>query len=222
MNELVFICHTIWVSMIAYACRKQSLVIQTALMITFAILGNLMLLKQMMLFGFAVTTSDVYAVGVILVLNFIREAYDDKAVHQAMIYSFGALAIFAIAAYFQLLYDPLVNDMYQPAYVLLMHDLPRKIMVSAVVYFVVQYIDNQLFSWMKQRAGSRWLTQRVLLSLVFSQVLDTVLFTVFALGDIAQSKMDIIIFSSCVKVICSSAMVMNTAITNQVIAWIKR
>ena len=71
-------------------------------MVTFALLGNHMVLKQMLLFGYSVTTADLYAVRVILVLNYIREAYDDAHVYQAMQYSFGALALLAYEQYFMI------------------------------------------------------------------------------------------------------------------------
>jgi uncharacterized integral membrane protein (TIGR00697 family) len=184
-------------------------------MTVYALIGNLMVLKQMSLFGFIVTTADVYAVGVILVLNYIRESYDDKHVHQAMQYSFASLLLLALAAYFQVSYEAIAQDTMSTAYTQIMEKFPKIVAVSAVVYFVVQYIDNILFSWMKQITGDRWFITRVTLSLVFSQILDTVLFSVGALGDIAQSLWDIIIFSSLVKVACSLVMVVNTGITQK-------
>lgn len=222
MNEVLFLLHVSWVSLIAFLCRKQSMTIQAVLMTTYALLGNLMVLKQMTLFGLSVTTADVYAVGVILVLNYIREAYNDEKVHQAMLYSFGSLVILALAAYFQISYIALASDEMSAAYLQIMARFPKIVIVSAVVYLVVQYIDNRLFSWMKRLSGDKWFIGRVMLSLVFSQVLDTVLFSIGALGDIAVSILDIIVFSSLIKIICSIAMVINTMLSEQVSAWIKR
>jgi queuosine precursor transporter len=169
----------------------------------------------MNLFGLAVTTADVYAVGVILVLNYIREEYDDELVHQAMIYSFGALILLALAAYFQISYEALAGDTMNAAYLQIMTHFPKIVVVSAVVYLFVQYVDNMLFSWMKRIAENKWFIGRIMLSLVFSQVLDTILFSLGALGDIAVSMWDIIFFSSLIKIICSSLMVANAALSHQ-------
>jgi queuosine precursor transporter len=215
MNELWFFVHIVWVGSLAFYCRHKSAEVQTTLMVVYAILGNLMVLKQMSLFGLQVTTADVYAVGVILVLNYIRESYDDKAVHQAMVYSFAGLALLALAAYFQVSYEALPGDKMDAAYHQLMQPFPKIVMVSAVVYLVVQYVDNRLFSWMRTMAGDRYFMARVLFSLIFSQVLDTVLFSLYALGDIAASLWDIIVFSSLVKILCSGCMVFNTAISQR-------
>ena len=221
MNEILFILHVVWVSSVAYICRKQTAALQTALMVTFAILGNLMVLKQMLLFGFSVTTADVYAVGVILVLNFIREEYDDAHVHQAMRYSFGALAILALAAYFQTAYEPFAKDAMSTAYTQIMAKFPKIVLVSAIVYWFVQYLDNCLFSWMRRRLGEQYFVLRVTLSLVFSQLLDTVLFSAFALNDVAYSLLHIIIFSSIIKIGCSLLMVLNTSLNQKISSILK-
>lgn len=216
MNEMIFFLHIVWVSSIAYLARKQSLAALTSLMVTYGLLGNLMVLKQMVLFGLSVTTADVYAVGVILVLNYIREQYDNQAVFDAMLYSFVALFLFAVASYFQLQYIPIADDTMSGHYDVLLQKFPKIVMVSASVYLVVQYLDNLLFSWLKYLFSDQYFIFRIFLSLVFSQVLDTVLFTVFGLGDFAKSMWDIIIFSSMIKILCSFFMVVNTSIIQTV------
>ena len=68
---------------------------------------------------------------------------------------------------------------------------------------------------MKKITENRWFIGRIMLSLVFSQVLDTILFSLGALGDIAVSIWDIIIFSSLIKIMCSSLMVVNAALSHK-------
>lgn len=214
MNELLFLLHVFWVSGFAFLCRKQSATVQTVLMVMYAVLGNLMVLKQISLFGLAVTSSDVYAVGVILVLNYIREEYDDDATHQAMGYSFGALFLLALASFFQLNYLAIEQNEITQAYTTIMLHFPKIVMVSAVVYLVVQYLDNLLFSWLKEICQDKYFVFRVSLSLVFSQILDTILFTFGALSDIAISVWDVILFSSMVKIVCSAFVLLQTAISH--------
>lgn len=217
MNEFLFLLHVLWVAGLAFVCREQSLTVQTLLMVMYAVLGNLMVLKQMVLFGLVVTTSDVYAVGVILVLNYIREAYDDHSVYLAMIYSFSALFMLALAAYFQISYIPATMDPMTVAYTQLMTPFPKIVMVSAIVYIVVQYLDNLLFSYLKYICSDRYFVPRVALSLLFSQILDTVLFSFGALSDIAVSIWDIIIFSATVKITCSIFVIAQTSISHWVL-----
>lgn len=222
MNEWLFLVHVAWVGGLAFACRKQSPTVQTVLMVMYAVLGNLMVLKQMRLFGMVVTTSDVYSVGVILVLNYIREAYDNETVYRAMVYSFGALFLLALAAHFQISYIPAQQGAMEDAYVQLMRPFPRIVLVSASVYLLVQYVDNRLFSWLKYICSDRWFVARVAMSLVFSQILDTILFSFGALSDFAISIWDIIVFSSMVKILCSLFIVIQTAISYGIAEAIKR
>lgn len=211
-NEILFLCHVVWVSGLAFACRKRSSEVQTLLMVLYGVLGNVMVLKQMVLFGLEVTTADVYAVGVILILNYIREAYDDHAVHKAMLLSFTALTILALSAWFQIAYTGLEGDSLNQAYDHIMSPFPRIVVVSAVVYLAVQYLDNILFSWMKRKCGAQYLIPRIVLSLVLSQWLDTILFTFGALHGIASSIWHIVLFSGLIKTICSLLVVANAAI----------
>lgn len=214
-NELIFLCHVFWVSGLAFFCRKKSAETQIVLMVLYSVLGNLMVLKQMSLLGYSVTTADVYAVGVILVLNYIREAYSDDVVHRAMILSFIALAILALSAWFQVCYQG-VDDVMTHSYTEIMSHFPRLVMVSALVYIVVQYLDNALFSWMKRKCGHRYLVTRMVLSLVFSQWLDTILFSFGALSHIAYSIWHVVIFSGMVKTVCALLVMVNTAIGHHI------
>lgn len=218
MNEIVFLSHILWVSLCAYFVRSMPFAASVCLMVLFSVLGNLMVLKQMELFGLIVTTADVYAVGVILVLNFIREKHDDVHVHTAMRYAFISLAILSLAAFTQLQYISVEGDLFETSYIQIMQQMPGLVMKSACVYWVVQFVDNKLFAWMKQLCADRYLLARVLLSLVFSQVLDTVLFSMWALGEIAFSIWDIIIFSTAVKVVCSIVMMSYTWVYERVSA----
>lgn len=222
MNELLFIFHVMWVSGLSFACRKQSVTAQTVLMVMYAVLGNLMVLKQMDLMGLVVTTSDVYAVGVILVMNYIREEHDNEAVYHAMIYSFAALFMLALAAYFQISYIPAELDDMSKAYLQLMSPFPRIVMVSASVYLFVQYIDNALFSWMKKVCQDKYFIPRVALSLVFSQILDTILFTFGALSNIAVSIWNIILFSSIIKITCSAFVILQTGLSHGILELYRR
>ncbi|UTC24857.1 queuosine precursor transporter [Candidatus Comchoanobacter bicostacola] len=210
MNELVFLAHIAWVSLASYWSRSQSYAAMVMLMVAFSLLGNLMVFKQMLLFGLTVTTADVYTVGVILVLNFIREQFDDQHVYQAMKYSFIALALLSLAAYTQLAYQAVDGDVFQASYQVLLEKMPGLVLKSACVYWVVQYIDNKFFVWLSDVFNQNYLLARITLSLIFSQFLDTWLFSVWALEDIAYSLWDIILFSSMVKIICSLLMMSNT------------
>ncbi len=212
MNELLILIHILWVSLAAFVARRFDYAANVGLMIAYSIIGNIMVLKQMSLGSRVVTTADVYAVGVILILNFIREDYDDKHVHKAMRYSFLSLFLFALAAFTQIAYEAIPGDQFDSSYQSIMAKMPSLVIKSACVYWVVQYIDNMLFSSMKRVFNDRYLLGRVLFSLVFSQCLDTVIFSMWALGDIAVSIWDIILFSSLVKVICSIVMMFYTSI----------
>lgn len=216
-NEFILLGHILWVSGLAFACRKQPAETQIILMVLYSVLGNVMVFKQMILFPnvpkltMIVNTADAYAVGVILVLNYIRERYDDEVVYRAMKLSFLSLAVLAVAAYFQVNYGG-IDDSMTRSYDLIMIEFPGLVMKSAVIYIVVQYLDNKLFSWMRKQCGQQYLVGRMVLSLLFSQWLDTLLFSFIAYGHVAYSIWNVVLFSGTVKSVCALLVTFNTAI----------
>lgn len=199
MNEFFFVLHiALVVGFLFWAVclGKEAL---TALIVLEAVLANLFVVKQMDLFGFGATCSDVFAVGAIFGLNLLQEHWGRDAAKRAVAISLLGLVFFLLMSQIHLLYRPSSADATHDAFLMLLSYTPRIAFASAAVYFVVQKIDILLFSCLKSKWGERFLGLRVGISLVVSQALDTILFTYLALYGIASSLFDIIVVSFAIK-----------------------
>lgn len=200
MNELLFFSQIVLcVLFTAYAVRlgKEAL---TALIALEALLANLFVLKQTTLFGLSVTCSDVFAIGVILGLNLLQEKFTKESARRAGAISLLLLAFFTLMSQFHLLYFPLSSDATQEAYHTLLSPAPRLFIASLAVFFFVQQADLHFYSFLKKRLPMRF-ALRSFIALVASQLLDTVLFSLFGLYGLVSSLVQIIFFSFCVKLL---------------------
>lgn len=199
MNESLFVLHIALVLGFLFWAVRLGREALTALIALEAVLANLFVVKQMDLLGFGATCSDVFAVGAILGLNLLQEHWGRDAAKRAAVLSLLGLIFFLFMSQIHLLYHPSTADATHDSFQALLSYTPRIAFASAAVYFIVQKFDIVLFSWLKAKAGDRWLGLRVGCSLVISQALDTILFTYLGLYGIASSLFDIIVVSFAIK-----------------------
>lgn len=202
MNESIFFIHIFLViAFILAALRlgKSALIASLTLQGVFA---NLFVMKQMKLFGFSVTCSDVFVIGSLLSLNLLQEFFGKQSAKQAVKISFAALLFFALMSQIHLLYSPNDFDQTHTAFLTLFSSSLRLVFASLLTFFLVQQFDIRLFSLLKGK-----LPIRIALSLLSSQLLDTTLFTFLGLYGLVESIFDIILVSFLVKcvVIATSA-----------------
>lgn len=209
-NEFLFFFHVLLgMGFLLGALRLGRGALQ-AVIILEVVLANLFVIKQMRLFGFSVTCSDVYAIGAMLGLNLMQEYWGKEAARQCIKMGFWGLLFVTAMAYMHLLYRPFGGEEIQSAFSLIFASTPRIFLSSISVYFFVQRLDMALFGWMKQRweGGLGW---RVGVSLFMTQVIDTSLFTFLGLYGIVASLSDVILVSLIVKgmVIAMSSLVVG-------------
>lgn len=198
-NEIVFFTHIfVCVGLVIWAARagKKALI---ALIVLQAVFANLFVVKQMSLFGFSVTCSDVFAIGGILGLNLLQERYGRDEANAVVKASFLGLVFFMIMSQFHLWYTALPTDTTQDAFANILSHSTRITLASIGVYWIVQKIDVRLFGFLKTVFTS--LPTRVGLSLIVTQFLDTVLFSFAGLYGIVDSLFDVIFLSFLVKCI---------------------
>lgn len=200
MNELLFLTHILLVVgfvLISLRLGKGALI---ALIAIQGILANVFVVKQMSLFGFAVTCSDVFAIGAILSLNLLQEYFGKESARQAITVSFLSLLFFACMAQVHLLYAPTSFDATQSAFQTIFSSTPRIVFASIAVFYLVQQIDLRLFSLLKGK-----FPLRVAISLLASQLLDTVLFSFLGLYGLVEALFDVILVSFLIKCLIIAA-----------------
>ncbi len=206
-NEILFFTHTflvIGLVLIASRLGKAALIGLIALQAVFA---NLFVVKQMSLFGFSVTCSDVFAIGGILGLNLLQERYGREEANKAIKASFLGLVFFMAMSKFHLWYAPIAADLTQGAFEQILSQTTRISTASIAVYFIVQKIDLRLFGYLQALFSGKYLPLRVGVSLCLTQALDTVLFSFLGLYGLVDSIFDVIVvsfFIKCIIISCSS------------------
>ena len=209
-NEILFFIHIfLTVSLVILSARlgKYALV---SLIVLQAVFANLFVVKQMSLFGFSVTCSDVFAIGGILGLNLLQEQYGRLEANTAIKASFLGLVFFMVMSQVHLLYVPLAEDVTQDAFVQIFSHTTRISCASVFVFFVVQKMDVYLFGFLQNLFQRKYLPFRIGVSLVLTQSLDTFAFSFIGLYGLVVSIWDVIIVSfliKCVIISCSSFLI---------------
>jgi len=196
VNELLFLSHIFVVLgfvLIALRMGKYALI---GLISFVGVLANLFVVKQIELFGCAVTCSDVFAIGGILSLNLLQEYFGKEAAKQAVNISLMILLFFAFMSQIHILYIPAEFDTTQRAFHAIFSQSHRIVFASIGTFYLVQQFDVRFFGMLKGK-----LPVRVALSLVASQLIDTVLFSFLGLYGLVESVFDIILVSFFVKCI---------------------
>jgi hypothetical protein len=174
---------------------KEALYLFVVLQVLFA---NLFLVKQTQLFGLNITCSDVYAVGALLGLNFIREIYGVSETRRAISLSFFGMLFFLCMIQMHLFYLPNFYDDTQGAFSKIFSATPRIVIASLCVFYLVQRLDAWLYGFLKRRKEKNFFL-RMNGSLLCSQLVDTVLFTILGLWGVVASVLDVIVVSFAIK-----------------------
>lgn len=212
MNEWLFFSHVLIVlgfALLALRLGQGALVAFIALQ---GVLANLFVVKQISLFGFSVTCSDVFAIGAILSLNLLQEHFGKEAAKQATKISLVALLFFALMAQIHLFYQPTPADTTHTAFTAILGSTPRIVFASIAVFYLVQLIDVRLFSLLKGK-----FPVRVAISLVSSQLLDTVLFSFLGLYGLVDSLFDVIVVSFAAKCLLIATSAPFVALSKKVV-----
>lgn len=213
-NELLLIVHATLITLATIAALRMSVATLIALMSVECVLMNLLVTKQITLFGLNATATDAYAIGITLGLNLLQE-YTQRAYAQRAIFISFAAGIFAvIMSQLHLWYTPAPFDTHHPAAQQLLGVMPRIMIASFTSYVIVLYLDYFLFGMLKWFFNSRYLPVRAGISLLLSQLLDTVLFSFLGLYGIVNSVSSIIIVSYSVKICAIGVSILLVALLN--------
>lgn len=201
MNEALFILHVcVLVSFILLSCKlgKESLIACFVLQI---ILANLFVTKQMRCFGLDVTCTDVYTVGALFSLNLLQEYFGKKCADQSIWVMFFLLLFFIVMSQIHLSYYPSQYDSIDPAFRAILHNTPRIMATSLFITFLTQKLDMELFALLKKKFLRTGLLWRFGGTALFTQFVDTFLFSMIALYGLVHSIGDIILMSYLIKVL---------------------
>lgn len=201
MNEWIFLLQTCLIIGFSFGALKLGKEALCAWVAIQSLIANLFVLKQTTLFGLEVTASDAFAIGSLLGINFLQEYFGQEDAKRATWICFFSLFFFAIVSQLHLLYEPSQTDESQTAFHIILIQSPRLLIASLAVFFIVQQADIKFFALLKMRFPKLGFILRTCAALVFSQFLDTVLFSFAGLYGIASSIANIIAMSFMIKLI---------------------
>ena len=199
MNESLFLIHILLVTVLTLGSFRLGKLALSAWICMQGVLANLFAIKQIEMFGLHVTATDVFAVGSVLGLNLLQEHFGAETAGKTMKNCFYLMIFFAIFSQIHLFYEPSIYDTSQEAFKQLLTPVPRLLFASLLTFFIVQKVDIISFGWVKKRMKRTPFALRNFLTLLSSQLLDTILFTFLGLYGIIEPILDILIASFLIK-----------------------
>lgn len=205
-NELIFLFDTIMVAGAALAAVWFSREALVALSCILMVLMNLFVIKEITLFGFVATASDVLGIGVALCLNLLQEYYGPDEARRAMWLGFFSAILYVILAMLHCAYFPGSADVTQVHFLALLTPMPRIIAASLLSFVITQTIDRHLYAVLKRRLDGKYFVIRNYCSVMFTQLIDTILFSLLGLYGIISNIGDMIVISYSIKLITIALM----------------
>ncbi len=151
-----------------------------------SLLQNVEVLVMVHAFGMDMTLGNVCFASTFLVTDILSERYGKEDANKAVTVGFFTLVAFVILTQSWLLFNPAESDFAFGSISTIFSNTPRLALSSLFVYLIVQKIDILLyhklwdFSRAKEGNSQKMLWLRNNGSTMLSQLLNTVLFTVFA------------------------------------------
>jgi len=206
-NECVFFAQALTALLVVLIAARFGPVALTVVVATFAVIMNIIVMKQMNLFGLAVTGGNVMYAAIFLTTDVLEEHFGPQPARRAVWAGFAASAITVLMTQFVLLYEPNQFDDAQEhlLYFFSGSQYPRVVAASMVSFLLSQHLDVWLFGKLRELTRGRFLWLRNNGSTLISQLVDSVFFTVAGLyGNVitdVSTLVSVICFTYAVKVI---------------------
>lgn len=198
-NEFIFILHaaaSVAYTLVSLRLGAEALAASVAVQM---LLANLFVVKEMVWFGYHITCSDPFVIGSALSLNLLQEYFGREKAREAIGLSFMTSLFLMIFGLIVVAYVPSQFDTMHPHLQAIFAHTPRIIIASLFVALLVQVVDWALYGIIRERIGTKWLWARNSASLLFTQALDTILFSFLGLYGIVHNIWDIVLISFLVK-----------------------
>lgn len=204
LNEVLFFLHIVIVLIFSLTCLKIGKKALVAFIALQAFLANLFVLKQIALFGFIVTATDVFTVGSLFSFNLLQEYFGKEEAKKTITVTFVLLLFATLMSQLHLFYAPSAVDTTHAHYEGLLSFMPRLAVSSFLIFFFCQYVDMKIFSFLKTRAKGLSFSYRALLSMGISQFFDTLLFSFIALYGVVAHIWHVVLISYMIKLLVIS------------------
>ena len=195
INEGLFFLQAAIIRVVCECCRQMGSGALTAWLSIQIVLANLLVLKMVNLFGLEVTVSDAYSIGALYCLNALRETHGRLQAQYAVLASF--VLVMAVAGLFwvHLAFEAISGGGMALLYRQLLGEIWPIMLISNVIFVGIQVLDYVLFGVMQVRYREYGFAFRVGMSIGLTQIIDTALFTYWALGGYGVNFWHVFIWS---------------------------
>ena len=141
------------------------------------VVANIQVLKQVDIFGWAMTMGAVVYSASFLITDIISELYGEKKAKGAVYIGFWSMLLFVLLSQFSLEFIPSARDWAHPHMLALFSILPRILLASIIGFLISNLHDVKAFTYWKKRFPAPkhiWIRNNA--STVVSQLIDTFLF----------------------------------------------
>ena len=200
-NELLFLMQVVVVIAACKFCQQVGSCALTSWLSIQVVLANLLVLKMVNLFGLEVTVSDVYSIGSLYCLNVLRETHGRLRAKYAVLTSF--VLVFVVVGMFclHLAFVPSGDGKESILYQELLGQVWPIMLISNLIFVLVQLFDYVVFGFLQSRYGHYRFAFRLMMSIGLTQILDTALFTYWALSDLGVNFWNVFIWSYGLKML---------------------
>lgn len=202
-NLMIFHFHVTMVCIVSILMLRAGKEALNTWLCVVAVAMNLFVTKQIEFVGLHVTASDALAGSYLIGLCFLQEFFGKKAARQHVYFSFCCSLGFLILGWFHLWYQSSCFDLMHCHFQKILKPIPRLVFASLFSFIVVQLLDIQFFSWIRNRFQGRYFEVRMLITLSLAHLSDTIIFTFLGLYGLVNNLWNIIVFSLIVKILCS-------------------
>lgn len=181
MNEILFFGFTLFLLCLSLLAFRMGKVYIFVLIAIFSLLMNIFVTKQFQLFGFAITGGNAFYGSIFLLTDMLSEHYGKKEAFRSVVMGFLVTLVFVVSTQVLLAFQPNEFDFSHGSLETLFSVTPRILLGSLLAYIIAQSFDVWMFEQIKKWTGDKYLFLRNNGSTLFSQAIDTLIFTVVGL-----------------------------------------
>jgi uncharacterized integral membrane protein (TIGR00697 family) len=157
------------------------------------IIANIEVVKSIDLFGIEATLGNVIYGSVFLATDILNEKYGKKEAQRGVFVGFASMVAFVAMTQVNLLYTPNEYDFAQRHMQALFSFLPRIAFASMLAYIISQLLDTNIYQWVREKTGGKYLFLRNNISTMIGQMIDSILFTAVAFVGVFEPRVVVMI-----------------------------
>lgn len=172
------------------------------------VLANIQVTKTIEMFGLVMTLGNTMYGTIYLTSDLLNERYGQKEAKQGVWFGFFTLVMTTVIMQMVLVFQPQAGDFAHDSLEKIFGLMPRLALASLTAYFVSQFLDVRIYSFLKKVVPGRnqlWIRSNG--STAISQLVDTMVFCTIAFTGVYDWNvwLDIFVTTYLIKFVVSAA-----------------